>query len=131
MADWKIPDDLKYTDTDEWVRVAGDEATIGITDFAQGQLNDIVYVELPEVGADFAKDANFGVIESVKAASDLIMPVGGTVTAVNSNLEDEPEAVNEDPYGSGWMIKIKVANAAELDGLMDAAAYRQDSEARA
>ncbi|MBN8593157.1 MAG: glycine cleavage system protein GcvH [Anaerolineae bacterium] len=119
----KIPTDVKYTKNDEWVRIEGDTATIGISDFAQDALNDIVYLELPDVGAAIEQGKAFGVVESVKAASDLYMPIGGTVTEVNKPLVDEPETINTDPYGKGWMIKIKVKNAAEADSLMDSAAY--------
>ncbi len=125
-----IPEDLKYTENDEWIRVEGGTGTIGVTDYAQDQLNDIVYVELPDVGAAFAKGGSFGVVESVKAASDMHVPVGGTVTAVNEALEDEPEIVNSDPYGAGWFIKISIEDAAELAGLMDAAAYAKYLEDR-
>lgn len=131
MGNWNIPADLKYSDTDEWVRVEGNEATVGLTDFAQDQLNDIVYVELPDVGATLAKGADFGLVESVKAASDMHMPVGGTVTAVNSNLEDEPEIVNEDSYGNGWFIKFTISDPSELEGLMDAEAYVKHCEEHA
>jgi len=123
MAELKIPANLKYTTNDEWVKLEGDTATIGISDFAQDALNDVVYVEFPDVGATFEKGKTFGVVESVKAASDVFMPIGGTVTEVNSGLEDSPETINTDPYEKGWLIKIKVANAAEADGLMDSAAY--------
>ncbi len=130
MGKWKTPDDLKYTESDEWIRVEGDTATIGITDYAQTQLNDIVYVELPDVGDTFDKDGVFGSIESVKAAADLHLPVGGEVVAVNDGLEDDPEVINADPYGNGWIIKIKIADASELDSLMDAAAYAKLCEER-
>lgn len=123
MGDWKTPDDLKYTKSDEWVRVEGDEATIGLSDYAQDQLNDIVYVEFPEVGASFGKGDEFGTVESVKAASEMKLPIGGTITAINEALEDEPEVVNSDPYGAGWFVKISVADVGDLDDLMDAAAY--------
>ncbi|MBP7686364.1 MAG: glycine cleavage system protein GcvH [Thermoflexales bacterium] len=116
-----IPTDLKYTKSDEWIRPATGE--VGLTDYAQGHLSDIVYVELPEVGASVAQGASFGSIESVKAASDLNSPAGGTVAAVNDDLTSAPEAVNSDPYGKGWIIKVDVADAGELSGLMDAAAY--------
>lgn len=125
-----IPGDLKYTENDEWIRVEGAEATIGLTDYAQDQLNDIVYVELPDVGAKFDKGDAFGVVESVKAASDMHMPASGTITAVNEKLEDEPEIVNSDPYGQGWFVKITLADASELDSLMDAAAYAKYLEGR-
>ena len=125
-----IPGDLKYTENDEWIRVEGTEATIGLTDYAQDQLNDIVYVELPDVGAKFDKGDTFGVVESVKAASDMHMPASGTVAAVNEKLEDEPETVNSDPYGEGWFVKITLADAAEVNGLMDSAAYAKYLEGR-
>ncbi|MBN1285011.1 MAG: glycine cleavage system protein GcvH [Anaerolineae bacterium] len=127
----QIPEDLKYTEDDEWVRVEGDTATIGITDYAQDQLSDIVYVEHPDVGAAFDQGEIFGVVESVKAAGDMHMPVGGEVVEVNEALEDEPEVVNSDPYGAGWFIKIKIADPAELDKLLDAAAYKAHCDARA
>jgi len=123
MAELKTPSDLKYTKNDEWLKIEGDTATIGISDFAQDALNDIVCVEFPDVGANFKQGATFGVVESVKAASDIFMPIGGTITDVNKDLEDSPETINTDPYGKGWLIKIKVADAAEASGLMDSAAY--------
>jgi len=123
MAEIKTPSDLKYTKNDEWLKLEGDTATIGISDYAQDALNDIVYVEFPDVGAAFKQGATFGVVESVKAASDIFMPIGGTITDVNKSLEDSPETINTDPYGKGWLIKIKVADAAEANGLMDATAY--------
>ena len=116
-----IPSELKYTKTDEWVRPGTGE--VGLTDYAQGHLSDIVYVELPEVGASVTAGASFGSIESVKAASDLNSPVSGSVAAVNDDLASGPEAVNSDPYGKGWIIKVALANASELAGLMDAKAY--------
>lgn len=124
MADLKFPDDLKYTKSDEWVRVEGDSATIGISDYAQDALNDIVYVELPSVGDSFKAGDVFGTVESVKAAADLKMPIGGEVTAVNEGLEESPEDINSDAFGAGWIIKISVTDAGALDGLMDAAAYK-------
>lgn len=132
MATLKIPDDLKYLQSDEWIRVEGDTATIGITDYAQDQLNDIVYIELPAVGDSFKKGAAFGSVESVKAASDLVTGVSGTVTEVNSALEDEPELINADPYGRGWIIKLKLSDPAEVNAadLMDAAAYAAYCETR-
>lgn len=130
MGKWKTPADLKYTETDEWLRIEGDTGTIGVTDYAQDQLNDVVFLELPEVGAKFAKNAVFGVIESVKAASDLHIPVGGTVIEVNKSVEDDPEKVNTDPYGVAWLIKIKLDNAAEAESLMDAGAYETLCESR-
>ena len=126
----KIPDNLKYSQADEWVLVDGDVATIGITDYAQDALNDIVYLELPEVGSSVTAEEEFGVVESVKAASDLIAPVSGEVTASNDDLVAEPEIINTDPYDKGWMIKVKMSDVAELDGLMDAAAYAAYLETR-
>jgi glycine cleavage system H protein len=116
-----FPNDLKYTKSDEWVRPATGEA--GITDYAQNHLSDIVYVELPEVGAEFKQGTPFGSIESVKAASDMNLPASGTITAVNESLADTPEVVNSDPYGKGWIVKFTLSEAGELAGLMDAAAY--------
>lgn len=130
MGNWKVSAELKYVETDEWIRVEGTTATIGITDYAQDALNDIVFVEFPEVGATFEKGDSFGVVESVKAASDLHMPVAGTVTEINSALEDDPEVINANPYTDGWLVKITLANVSELDGLMDAAAYEKYCEDR-
>ncbi|MCB0288936.1 MAG: glycine cleavage system protein GcvH, partial [Calditrichaeota bacterium] len=118
-----VPADLKYTKEHEWARVSGDEVTVGITDYAQGELGDIVYVELPEVGTEIAMDASFGTIEAVKAVNDLYAPLSGTVIAINDALEDAPDKVNTDPYGDGWMIKIKLSDPAEVDKLMDSDAY--------
>ncbi len=118
-----FPTDLKYTKTDEWIRVTGSEAEAGLTDYAQSHLSDIVYVELPEVGAEFKQGASFGSIESVKAASEINLPASGTITAVNESLSDAPEAVNNDPYGKGWIVKFTLSEAGELASLMDAAAY--------
>ena len=118
-----FPTDLKYTKSDEWIRVTGSEAETGITDYAQSHLSDIVYVELPEVGAEFKQGMPYGSIESVKAASDMNLPASGTITAVNEALADAPEAVNGDPYGKGWIVKFTLSDPAELGGLMDAAAY--------
>ena len=117
-----IPADLLYTTDDEWVKVDGETAVIGVTDHAQDSLSDIVFLELPDVGDEFEAEESFGTVESVKAAADLLMPVGGEVTAVNEDLIDEPEKLNSDPYGS-WLIKINIADAAELDNLMNAQAY--------
>lgn len=115
---------LRYTEHDEWVRVDGDETVTGITDYAQDQLSDIVYVELPEVGDHFDQGEPYGVVESVKAASDLNMPVAGEITATNTDLEDTPEIVNQAPYGAGWLIRIRPDRMGDVDGLMDAEAYR-------
>lgn len=118
-----IPDDLLYSEEDEWVRVEGDEAALGITDYAQDELSDIVYVELPDEGQTFQAGDAFGVVESVKAASDLYMPISGEVVAVNDALPDAPEILNSDPYGQGWMVRVKIADPGELEGLLDPAAY--------
>jgi glycine cleavage system H protein len=116
------PTDAKYTKDHEWIRVAGDTGTVGITDFAQKQLGDVVYVDLPDVGTTIAAGQTFGTIESVKAVSELYAPVSGEVTEVNGSLKDKPEQVNTTPH-EAWMIKLKVSSAAEISGLMDAAAY--------
>ncbi|MCC2668383.1 MAG: glycine cleavage system protein [Armatimonadetes bacterium] len=119
----QLPDDLRYASTHEWVRVDGDRATIGITDHAQHELGDVVYLDLPAVGRTFRSGAAFGSIESVKAVSDLYAPISGEVLEVNQPLLDSPELVNSDPYGAGWMLAIRIAEPAELDALMDASAY--------
>jgi glycine cleavage system H protein len=124
MADYTIPNDLRYSEDDEWTRTDGEVVEIGVTDYAQDQLGDIVFVELPEVGASFEQGAPFGVIESVKAVSDLYAPVGGVVTEVNDSLVDNPEQVNENCYESGWIVKIQCSNTAEIAELLDAATYR-------
>jgi glycine cleavage system H protein len=124
MADYKIPDDLRYSEDDEWVRTDTNIVEIGITDYAQDQLGDIVFVELPEVGASVEQGAPFGVIESVKAVSDLYAPVSGTITEVNDTLVDNPEQVNEDCYESGWIVKIQCSNESAVDQLLDAPTYR-------
>jgi glycine cleavage system H protein len=118
-----IPAELLYTKDDEWVRVNGNEGIVGLTDYAQDSLSDIVYIELPEEGGNFGIGDTFGVVESVKAAADLYMPISGTVTAANEDLQDMPEVLNSDPYGEGWMIKITLGDAAELENLMDPDAY--------
>ncbi len=130
MGKWNTPGDLKYARSDEWLRIEGNEGTVGVSDYAQDALNDVVFVELPEVGAKFARGEAFGVVESVKAASDLNMPVSGTITAVNKAVEDEPELVNTDPYEKAWLIKFTVDNPVEADNLMDAAAYEAYCESR-
>jgi glycine cleavage system H protein len=117
------PANLKYTKDHEWVSVEGDVATIGITDFAQSELGDIVYVEIETVGETIAQEEVFGSVEAVKTVSDLFMPVSGEIIEFNEGLEADPEAVNKDAYGAGWMIKVKMSNPAELDALLDAAAY--------
>jgi len=118
-----LPDDVRYAEDHEWVRADGETARIGISDYAQDQLGDIVFVELPPEGTTLAKGEEFGTVESVKAVSELYMPVGGEVTAVNAGLEDTPESVNSDPYNDGWMIEIKPSDPAEVEALMDKAAY--------
>jgi glycine cleavage system H protein len=117
------PTDLRYTRDHEWVRVDGDDATVGITQYAADQLGDIVFVELPDTGRDLEEAKPFGVVESVKAVSDLFAPLSGTVTSTNEALASAPELVNNDPYGAGWMIKISVADAAQIDDLLDGEAY--------
>lgn len=117
------PEDLSYTKDHEWVRVKGEEATVGITDHAQNQLGDVVYVELPKVGDKFEASEPFGSVESVKAVSEIYMPLSGSVLKVNETLNDSPELVNEDPYGDGWMITIKIENASQVDGLLSAIEY--------
>ena len=119
-----ILDNLRYTKDHEWVRVDGNVATVGITDFAQGELGDIVYVDINTVGKKLNKEDVFGTVEAVKTVSDLYLPVSGTLTEVNPNLNANPELVNKDPYGEGWMVKIELSNTADVDELMDAAAYR-------
>ena len=118
-----VPTDLRYTKDHEWVRVEGKEATVGITEYAASQLGDIVFVELPDVGRSLAQFAAFGVVESVKAVSDLFAPVSGAVAAINDALAGSPESVNTDPYGAGWMVRLELADPAEVDELLDAAAY--------
>jgi glycine cleavage system H protein len=119
-----IPAELRYSEHDEWIRVDGDETVTGITDYAQDQLSDIVYVELPEVGDHFEQGEPYGVVESVKAASDLNMPIAGEITAANTDLEDTPEIVNQAPYAAGWLIRIRPDRIGDVDALMDAEAYR-------
>ncbi len=120
-----VPENLKYTKEHEWVLLNGDEATIGITEFAQQELGDIVYVEIETKGKALQAGEVFGTVEAVKTVSDLFLPVAGTITEVNPILESNPEKVNSDPYGEGWMVKMKVDNAADVDSLLDAAAYNQ------
>jgi len=119
-----FPATLKYTKDHEWVKIDGNEATIGITEFAQRELGDIVYVDIPSVGKEVAKEDVFGTVEAVKTVSDLFMPVDGTVTAVNPALDSQPELVNSDPYGEGWMVKVTLKNAGDTDGLLNAADYK-------
>jgi glycine cleavage system H protein len=120
----KLDPSCRYGKEHEWVRVDGDEGVIGVTDYAQEQLSDVVYVELPEVGDSFIQDDVFAVIESVKAASDVYMPVAGEIVEVNEVLEDEPELVNQDPYGTAWLVRITIIEPSELEDLMDARAYK-------
>ena len=120
-----VPADLRYTKDHEWVRVDGDTATIGVTDFAANQLGDVVFVDLPAAGKAVEQFATFGVVESVKAVSDLYAPVSGEVTEVNGELGANPELVNSDPFGAGWMIKVRLGDAAQVEGLLDAAGYEK------
>lgn len=120
-----VPESLKYTKDHEWAKIEGDMATVGITDYAQGELGDVVFVELPEVGSKVTKGETFGTIEAVKAVADLFAPVSGEVVEVNPTLESAPETVNQDPYGEGWMIKIKMENADEVNDLLDAEKYKK------
>ncbi len=125
----KIPAELKYTEDHEWVRVEGETAVVGITDFAQGELGDVVFVEIETEGEELDKGETFGTVEAVKTVSDLFMPVGGEVAEINEALADEPELVNKDPYGKGWMIKIKMSVSSELDDLLSADDYKKMIEA--
>jgi glycine cleavage system H protein len=118
-----VPDDLSYTAEHEWIRIAGSSVRVGVTDFAQEALGDVVYVSLPELGATLSQGAAFGEVESTKSVSDLFAPVTGTVTARNDALDGRPELINSDPYGEGWIVEIEVAETAQLEGLLDAAAY--------
>ena len=120
-----IPAELKYTKEHEWIKVDGDVATVGITDFAQGELGDIVYVEIETEGETLDAEEVFGTVEAVKTVSDLFMPLSGEVAEFNEGLETDPEAVNKDPYGDGWMIKIKMSDTSEVDGLLSADAYKE------
>ncbi len=120
-----IPDSLKYTKDHEWIKVEGDEALIGITDYAQNELGDIVFIEVETEGETLDKEETFGTIEAVKTVSDLFMPIGGEVLEFNEALEQSPEIVNSDPYGDGWIIKIKITDQSELDKLLDAVAYKE------
>jgi glycine cleavage system H protein len=129
MGKWNIPNGYKYARSDEWIKVEGEEALIGVSDYAQDSLSDVVFVELPGVGDALEAGKAFGTIESVKAASELISPVSGTVVAVNSVLEDAPEKINDAPYDS-WLIRIKPSNLGELDALLDADAYAKFCEER-
>ncbi len=119
-----FPAELKYTKDHEWISIEGNIATIGITDFAQRELGDIVFVEVNTIGQTIGAGEVFGTVEAVKTVSDLFLPVAGTITELNSIIEKQPELVNTDPYGDGWMVKVEVANVSDLDGLLDAAAYQ-------
>jgi glycine cleavage system H protein len=119
------PQELKYTKDHEWMRIEGDVATIGITEFAQGELGDIVYIDINTVGKELAAEEVFGTVEAVKTVSDLFLPVAGTITEVNTALEANPELVNSDPYGEGWMVKVKLSNAADAEALMNAGDYEK------
>lgn len=121
------PDNLRYAASHEWVRVEGDTAVVGISDFAQAELGDVVYLDLPDAGRQVIKGAPFGAVESVKAVSDLYAPVSGEITEVNQPLLDSPEGINTSPYDAGWMVKIRMADPAELDALMDASAYAESA----
>ncbi len=123
LSELKFRDDVRYAESHEWARSEGDRVKVGITDYAQDQLGDIVFVELPEVGDTFDKGQEFGTVESVKAVSELYLPVAGEVVAINASLQDSPEKVNNAPYGDGWMVEVKADNPSELDGLMDKNAY--------
>ena len=120
-----IPENLKYTKEHEWIKIDGDIATVGITDFAQGELGDIVYVEIETEGESLDADEVFGTVEAVKTVSDLFMPLSGEVTEFNEGLDTDPEAVNRDPYGDGWMVKIKMSDTSQVDGLLSAEAYKE------
>src|SRR6187397_2039490 len=120
-----FPENLRYTKDHEWIKIDGDEATVGITDFAQRELGDIVYVEIESVGKDLKAGEIFGTVEAVKTVSDLYLPLSGSVSKVNPNLNSNPEAVNSDPYGEGWMIKMRVSNPSELAELLSSEAYQQ------
>jgi len=119
-----IPADLKYTKEHEWIKIDGDVATVGITDFAQGELGDIVFIDVDTIDQEVGKDEVFGSVEAVKTVSDLFMPLSGTVQEMNEALEDAPEKVNSDPYGDGWMVKIKMSDVSQADELLDAEAYK-------
>ena len=119
-----IPENLKFTNDHEWVRIEGEDAYVGITDFAQNELGDIVFVEVETIDETLEKEEPFGTIEAVKTVSDLLLPVGGTILELNEKLEDAPDLINKDPYGDGWIVKVKLTNPADVDDLLDATAYR-------
>ncbi len=124
----EVPKDLKYTQEHEWIRIEGKKAVVGITEFAQEQLGDIVFVELPEVGSVVEQESPFGVVESVKTVSDLYAPASGKVSAVNKDLETNPEKVNSEPYGGGWIVEIELSNAKDVESLLDADAYTEQCQ---
>jgi glycine cleavage system H protein len=124
-----IPDDLHYSKDHEWVRVEGNVAVVGITDYAQDSLGDVVYVELPRVGDEFAANESFGSVESVKAVSEVFSPVSGEIVGINDTLADSPEKVNQDPYGEGWMIRVQLSNPGEVDSMLTAAEYEDFTKA--
>jgi len=124
-----IPENLKYTKDHEWIKVDGDTVTVGITDYAQGELGDIVFVEIETEGENLEKEEVFGTVEAVKTVSDIFMPVSGEVVEVNPKLEDSPEIANKDPYGEGWLIKVKLSDKSEIDDLLDASKYKEIIEA--
>jgi glycine cleavage system H protein len=130
VADYEIPGELRFTNDDEWLRNEGSEVVIGVTDFAQSQLGDIVFVELPNVGAATEAGVPFGTIESVKAVSDLFAPISGVVVAINELLTDQPELVNESCYERGWLVRLRPANPGDVQGLLDAASYRKSVASR-
>ena len=123
LNELSFPEDVRYAESHEWVKVSGETAKIGITDYAQDQLGDIVFVELPDVGESFDKGSEFGTVESVKAVSELYMPVGGEIVAINEALEDGPELINNTPFSDGWMIEVKLEDSSEVDTLLDKDAY--------
>ncbi len=123
--EYEFPDDLKYMKTHEWARIEGDTATIGITDYAQHQLGDIVYVELPEIGRTLEKESSAGEIESVKAVGEILMPLSGEIVEINAIIIESPESINSSPYGTGWMMKIKVSNSSEINELLSVEDYKK------
>ena len=125
MADASYPDDLKYHSEHDWARVDGDVATLGITWYAQDQLGEVVFFDPPEVGSSITKDSPYAEVESVKAVSDVVAPLSGEIVEVNEGLKDSPEQINEDPYGEGWLVRVKLTNPSEVDELLDVAAYRK------
>ncbi len=125
LAEETYPDELKYHPEHDWARIEGDQATFGVTWYAQDALGEVVFYEPPEVGSEIAKDAAYAEVESVKAVSDVIAPLSGEITAVNEELSDSPERINEDPYGEGWLVRVRLTEPGEVDGLLDAAAYRE------